>query len=206
MNKKILSLAVAAIVSLGMQAQDVMDVKLKNGKTVTYDMSNVKKVSWREVEVSKYKFVDLDLPSKTLWATTNIGAEKPEDYGLYFQWGDAQGYEKNGQSFTWSTYKWCKASDTFLTKYNSKSSYGYVDNRTVLELEDDAAFVNWGEEWRMPSDDQLQELVNVDFTTSEWTTENGVKGLKITSLKNGNSIFLPAGGYCEDAIAHYDAY
>ena len=141
------------------------------------------------------QFVDLGLPSGTLWATCNIGAASPEDYGDYFAWGETEGYNDGKTDFSWSTYKWCNGSYSTLTKYNTSSRYGNVDNMTELELEDDAAYVNWGPAWRMPSEEQFSELINSSYTTTEWTTQNGVNGQKITSKTNGNSIFLPAAGF-----------
>ena len=145
-------------------------------------------------KVTPYEYVDLDLPSGTLWATMNIGASKPEQYGDYFAWGETSGYNGGKTDFSWSTYTLCKGSSTTLTKYNNSSDYGTVDNKTELELADDAAYVNWGPNWRMPSVEQFVELINSSYTTTEWTTVNGVNGWKITSKTNGNSIFLPAAG------------
>jgi len=147
------------------------------------------------VNVPKTEYVDLGLPSGTLWATYNIGADSPEDYGDYFAWGETEGYNDGKTDFSWGTYRWCNnGSDRTLTKYNTSSGYGTVDNKTELDLEDDAAYVNWGPAWRMPSDEQFEELINSSYTTTEWTTQNGVYGRKITSKANGNSIFLPAAG------------
>ena len=145
-------------------------------------------------------YVDLGLPSGTLWATCNIGATSPEDYGDYFAWGETAGYNDGKTNFNWSTYKWCEGSSSTMTKYCTDSSYGYngfTDNKTELDLEDDAAYVNWGPAWRMPSIEQFAELINSDYTTTEWTTQNGVYGRKITSKVagyEGNFIFLPAAG------------
>lgn len=139
--------------------------------------------------------IDLGLPSGTKWANMNVGAEKPEEYGLYFAWGEIVGYGSDindGRVFDWASYKWCNGSNKAQTKYCINSSYGTVDNITVLELEDDAARANWGGQWVMPTYEELCELIN--NTTSEWTTQNGINGRKYTSKKNGNSIFLPAGG------------
>ena len=139
----------------------------------------------------EHDFVDLGLPSGTLWATMNVGAEAPEDYGDYFAWGETE--EKD--SYDWSTYKWCNGSSNTLTKYCTSSNYGYngfTDNKTELDPEDDAATVNWGQDWRMPSQDQIDELLN--NCTSEWTTSNGVAGRLFTSNINGASLFLPAAG------------
>ena len=145
-----------------------------------------------------HEYVDLGLPSGTLWATCNIGAASPEDYGDYFAWGETTGYTSDtsdGHSFDWGTYKYCNGSSSTLTKYCTSSSRGTVDNKTELELSDDAAYVNRGKNWRMPSDDQFTELINSSYTTTTWTTVNGVYGRKITSKSKGNSIFLPAAGY-----------
>ena len=136
-----------------------------------------------------YEYVDLGLSVK--WATCNVGASKPEDYGDYFAWGETS----TKSTYKSSTYKWCNGTETTLTKYNTSSSTGTVDNKTQLDLSDDAARANWGGSWRMPTDTELTELR--EQCTWRWTTQNGVKGCKVTSKSNGNSIFLPAAGYRE---------
>ena len=136
--------------------------------------------------------VDLGLPSGLKWATMNVGATKPEEYGAYFAWGETE----PKKDYSWSTHKWCNGSSSSQTKYNTKSSYGTVDNKTVLDPEDDAAHVYWGGSWRMPTDAEWTELR--DNCTWTWTTENGVKGRKVTGL-NGKSIFLPAAGFRSDS-------
>jgi hypothetical protein len=135
-------------------------------------------------------WVDLGLPSGTLWATCNVGAESPEVYGDYFAWGETEPKDY----YDWSTYKWCNGSYTTMTKYCTSSSYGYngfVDNKTELEPEDDAAYVNWGPSWRMPTKEQQDELR--EKCTWTWTTQNGVNGRLVTG-PNGNTLFLPAAG------------
>ena len=136
---------------------------------------------------TSYTMVDLGLPSGTLWADRNVGADSPEAYGDYFAWGETEPKENHN----WSTYKWCQGSKDTMTKYCTKSSYGTVDNKTVLDLEDDAAYVNMGTEWRMPTYDELNEL-NTECTWT-WTTQSGTKGYRVTG-PNGKSIFLPAAG------------
>lgn len=138
-----------------------------------------------------YEYVDLGLPSGTKWATMNVGAESPEDYGDYFAWGETE----PKSYYDWSTYKWREGSYDTLSKYCIDSDDGTVDNKTTLELSDDAANVNWGGSWRMPTKAEQDELRNTNYTTWTWTTQNGVKGHKVTSKTNGNSIFLPAAGY-----------
>jgi hypothetical protein len=141
-------------------------------------------------QVPEHEYVDLGLPSGTLWATMNVGATSPEDYGDYFAWGETSPKEE----YNWSTYKWCNGSGTKQTKYCTSSSYGTVDNKTVLHLADDAANANWGGAWRMPTKLEQDELRNFSYTTWTWTTLNGVRGYKVKSKINGNSIFLPAAG------------
>ncbi len=134
--------------------------------------------------------IDLGLPSGTKWACCNIGASSPTEYGNYYAWGETQ----PKSVYNWSTYKWGDDYDE-LTKYCTNGSYGlngFVDNKTELDLADDAAYVNWGSGWRMPSEEQIQELI--DNCTSEWTTRNGVNGRLFTSKINGASLFLPAAG------------
>lgn len=136
-----------------------------------------------------YAYVDLGLPSGILWAYANIGANNPEDYGNYYAWGETEYKE----TYDWTTYQYCNGSETTLTKYCSDESYGldgYTDSLTTLESPDDAASVNWGGNWRMPTQDEMQELVDNCDTT--WTTHNGLNGMLFTSRSNGNSIFLPA--------------
>ena len=135
-----------------------------------------------------HEWVDLGLPSGTKWATCNVGATKPEEYGNYYAWGETE----TKTTYKWSTYKWCNGSDDTQTKYCTKGKYGPVDNKTVLELEDDAAAVNWGGAWRMPTVDEWTELL--ENCTWIWTTLNGRIGYEVKSKINGNSIFLPAAG------------
>ena len=143
-----------------------------------------------------YEWVDLGLPSGILWADRNVGASKPEEYGLYFAWGETQGYEgiTDEKQFSWADYKLCGGSSSTLAKYNTDSSRGIVDNLTELELSDDAAYTS-DNTCRMPTSVELEELIN--NTTSTWETLNGVNGRRFTST-NGNSIFVPAAGFCVD--------
>ena len=165
-----------------------------------------------QVRVKKednHEYVDLGLPSGTLWAMCNIGASKPEEYGDYFAWGETT----TKSNYSWSTYKYCIGDNHPLTKYCSQSDYGYngfTDTLTELEPEDDAATVNWGSDWQMPIYDQIEELINSNYTTTTWTTQGGVYGRKITSKNNGNTLFLPATGIRSDtgldAVGSYGSY
>ena len=148
-----------------------------------------------------HQYVDLgitnDQGEPLYWATCNVGATKPEEYGDYFAWGEIE----PKTNYLWSTYKWCNGTSKTLTKYNSSSSYGIVDNKEVLELEDDAARQNWEGTWRMPTSSEFRKLR--DNCTWEWTQLNSVKGYKVTGT-NGNWIFLPAAGYRSDSYLDDD--
>ncbi len=131
--------------------------------------------------------VDLGLPSGTLWATCNIGASKPWMSGTRFAWGET---ESKG-IYEWSTYQYCNGSDTSLTKYCNDANYGYngfTDSLFVLQPDDDAATIIWGTEWRMPTSEDWQELL--DYTSHRWITQDGVNGY-LFYASNGNRIFLP---------------
>lgn len=140
------------------------------------------------------EFVDLGLPSGTLWATKAIGAETEEDFGLYFAWGNTEGATKNGiesGEFTFGTYgnmvKYIDtATEVTFTKYNA------TDGKKELDLEDDAVHAHMGDDWHMPTKEQCEELI--ENTTSTWTVRNGVNGRLFTSKMNGKSVFVPAAG------------
>ena len=143
-----------------------------------------------------HDFVDLGLPSGTLWATCNIGANTPEGYGDYFAWGETG----PKAVYDWTTYKYCNGDFDQLTKYCQEASYGYdgyTDDLYELQPSDDAATVNWGEDWRMPSASEGEELLSQCELKRD--TVNGVPGLCIVG-KNGNSIFLPSGGAKGDFV------
>ena len=177
-----------------------------SGVTATCE---VKVLNDRSGVIDGHVYVDLDLPSGTLWAAMNIGATNPEDYGDYFAWAETN----PKTTYDWNTYKyfqatfsentspWASSWNNLMTKYCSYNlgtaffDYPYKDNKYTLDTSDDAAYVQWGKNWRMPSHSQCQELFdNYGKTTIEWTTQGGVNGYLITSSSNGNTIFLPAGG------------
>ena len=160
-------------------ATDGSGVKATCQVTVKKDNSGI--INGRE-------YVDLGLPSGTLWATCNVGANSPEEYGDYFAWGETT----TKSDYSWSTYFDIDDNGNTLKKYNNNGGL------TELQPTDDAATANWGSDWQMPSLAQIQELYNSNYTTTVWTQMNGVNGRKITSKSNGNSIFLPAAGYRND--------
>lgn len=148
--------------------------------------------------------VDMGLSVK--WASHNLGASRPEEYGDYYAWGETEPHyssldplvwkEGNDEvGYGWENYKWCMGETSTLTKYCYDSSCGYngfTDDKTVLDLEDDAAHVILGGHWRIPTKTEWNELI--ENCANTWTQKNGVSGMKLTSKKNANSIFLPASG------------
>ncbi len=134
-----------------------------------------------------HAYVDLGLPSGTLWATMNIGANTPEGYGWILAWGETM--EK--RYYDYSTYfDYVDDSDVgYFKKYNTNGG------KYTLDPEDDAAHVFWGGDWRIPTPAELDELRNTDNCTWTWTTQNDVWGYKVTSRRNSKSIFLPAAGH-----------
>ncbi len=150
-------------------------------------------------DVNGYEYVDLGL--SVLWATCNVGATKPEEYGYYYAWGETE----PKTSYTWTNYKFRTSGDSWdnvkFSKYNTSSSYGTVDNKTVLDPEDDVAHVKWGGSWRLPTKEEQDDLRNKctwTWYSSGNTKFNGVAGYKVTSNVSGytdRSIFLPAAGY-----------
>ena len=178
-----------SITGVSVDNTTVTIIDKETNKTAPIEVVVVKK---QQQEVPA-EAVDLELPSGTLWAAFNVGATKPEEYGLYFAWGETQGYRGNEPHFFgWSNYKWCNGGYNKLTKYCSKAEYGVVDNKTTLDLADDAARANWGAPWVMPTDEQIRELQKNCKT--EWTEKNGVSGMLYTSKLNGKSVFFPAAG------------
>lgn len=173
------------------------------GKSYSYTITEVEE---GPADYNGHDYVDLGLPSGLKWATMNVGANAPEDYGSYFAWGETEGYGQNtsdGRLFDCLRYKWSSKNDfTGLTKYtypdNRTSGIWYSgnifigDRKTVLDKEDDAAAVNWGGSWRMPTKAEQDELRN--NCTWTWITQNGVNGYKVKGTNN-NWIFLPAAGY-----------
>lgn len=132
------------------------------------------------------EFVDLGLPSKTMWAKNNLGATDSNPVGWYLSWGESNPKKNYAQD----TYKYWNKSEKY-TKYCFDSAYGVVDNLRRLEPIDDAAYINLGENWHLPTLEQTQELIS--NCTCKPVTENGINGYQFTA-SNGNSIFFPAGG------------
>lgn len=147
-----------------------------------------------------HEWVDLGLPSGTLWATRNIGATNPEGYGDHFAWGETSPKD----SYQWSNYKWGDYSvQGGFSKYVTDNSYGTIDYKTELEPEDDAAYMNWGPSWRMPTREQLFELGQ--YGTWQSTSINGINGYLVTG-PNGNTLFFPNAGFYDGSSDNYAGY
>lgn len=150
-----------------------------------------------------YEYVDLGLSVK--WATCNVGATKPEEYGDYYAWGEIE--TKTG--YSWANYKYRSTGDSpddiKFKKYSTDRIYGINDCKSVLESDDDVARVKWGGKWRMPTESERDELYHKCKWI--WTTVNGVSGYVVTSKLPGftdRSIFLPAAGFKDETGLHHD--
>ena len=164
-----------------------------DGSVTVADVTLIYNIILGVSPVVEHEYVDLGLPSGTLWATMNVGATTPEECGDYFAWGETTPMDYNPY---WDTYQWSNGKWNKLTKYCTGSNYGdngFVDGKTELDPEDDAAYVNWGSQWRMPSYDQMEELRTK--CTWQWKTSNGVNGYLVKSKSNGASLFLPVTDY-----------
>lgn len=136
--------------------------------------------------INGHEFVDLGLPSGTLWATQNMGANSPEDYGDYYAWGEIE----PKTNFSWDNYSLCDGTISSLSRYNVDSNYGTVDGVTQLDIRDDAANQQWGGLWCIPTEAQAKELKN----QCSWSLDVSRGGYTVVG-PNGNSIFMPMSGY-----------
>ena len=190
-------------------------VSAENGKTYDINFKNVILPNGSNIgpfyddfekteKTITYEYVDLGLPSRLKWATCNIGASSETDYGVFFQWGETSGVsgslvgKYSDENYSWATYKHGKGSYNTPTKYNT-------NGKSTLDTEDDAARAIMGDEWRMPTKNECQELI--DETTNEWTQVNGVNGYKFTSKTDESKyIFIPAAGnYINGSVYNVDS-
>lgn len=151
----------------------------------------------KHIDVINYPHVDLGLPSGNLWATCNLGAKKPEEYGNYYMWGSV---ENNSKSYcVWSTTPFNGGSNSYDYEYWQNHINEIIDNNNVLLIDNDVAHAELNGHWQIPNKDDYQELI--DYTTSKFITYNKVKGRLFTSSKNNNTLFIPAAGFrCENKI------
>ncbi len=223
MRKLVLSALCLASIGIASYAATFMQVKTTDGKIIEFDVESVEEVSYVKKDIpssadtsSSLPYVDLGLPSGTLWASYNIGATKPEEYGDYFAWGETTTKKR----YSWKTYEFAFSINDdleFITKYNILGKYGEIDSLTTLLTEDDAAIANWGQEWRMPTSDEQKELCQECYKVWTYsykgTDVSGVifykaknaadKGIDVLSYDiptldydyTDTHIFFPAAGY-----------
>ena len=204
---------------------DVATVKINNGSievtavnsgTATITVTDMETLLTASIKVTvteesidiPAEAVDLGLPSGTKWASYNVGASRPEEYGDYFAWGETT--PQSNSQYTYESYKYCngwfdysKYMTNKLTKYCTDPDFGnngFADGNKILEARDDAATDNWGDGWCIPTISQYKELLS--YTTSEIATQNGVNGVRFTSKINNNSVFFPVAGYRYDGGLH----
>lgn len=151
----------------------------ENGEPEALEPSEIDEPSKASGSIQGHEYVDLGLSVK--WATCNIGANSPEEYGLFFAWGETTGYTAETHEFTRDNYMW----------YNDATYNTSIFNNNILSSSYDAAYVNWGTSWRMPTRNEFEQLLNKCTWTN--TMQNGVSGFLVKG-PNGNSIFLPEGG------------
>lgn len=188
--KKTIAILIAIIIGLGVNcfAQGQVTRAKKSSTTNQHKPANSKPVNQAQndmpltEDVNEHDWVDLGLPSGLKWATCNVGASKPEDYGDYFAWGET------GPKSEYSKYN----SLTYGKSVSTLQSKGIINSSGILTRNYDAASANWGETWRMPTDAEYDELINSCRWT--WITQGGKNGYKVTG-PNGNSIFLPIAGF-----------
>lgn len=145
------------------------------------------------VNGKEYEVVDLGLTTGVLWATCNMGASSPEETGLLYAWGE----NATKETYEWANYSWSNGDEVSIYKYCTNSRYGTVDNKTTLELADEAPNTVLGEGWRIPSESDFRDLLTTRNCTSKWCKLNGVGGYLFTSVRKGyegNSIFIPLAG------------
>ena len=170
----------------------IKENNIKEGRKFLSDGNAVQNIC--HADTKEYEYVDLGLPSGLKWAKCNVGAKTETDYGDYFQWGEIEPHDAD-TPYDWANYKYGDGWN--FSKYNTLTLCGETpDGKTTLDLEDDAARANMGGDWRMPTQTEIQELL--DNTTNEWVIDfngSGVNGMKFISKANGNSIFIPASGF-----------
>lgn len=210
MKKIILFFVVVLCIAHLVNAQLKLYVYENDGEVSSFVASEVDSISFTppsdyqiesNIDEDSTKYVDMGLSVR--WGTCNVGAASPEEYGYYFAWGEVE----TKDYYNLNNYKWAASVTGMILKYCTNSFLGNVDNKTLLEPEDDAAHVICEDMWRMPTEDEFNELI--DNCSITWTSSKGVYGVEFISMINGNSIFIPAAGYYynyEEKDASYFGY
>ena len=208
MKKIFVTVSCMAVFCEASYSVSYIKIEREKGEAVNYEVDDISqiyfedpdtvKVVWPKVavdgEFDGYSFVDLGLPSGTLWATYNVGATEPKEFGNYYAWGETEPKD----FYWWETYKWCDYEEEeryTQLKYVISDKNGVVDSLMTRLPEDDAATVNWGDSWRMPTSEELYEFQN--SCVWKWESRDGVGGKIGKSKYNGKRIFLPSAGYKE---------
>lgn len=190
MKKKLSFIAIAMLFAGSLSAQS-LNIHLKNGEKVEYSAEEVEYVDFTEAQSDPYnghEYVDLGLPSGLKWATCNVGASAPEEYGDYYAWGEIE----TKDVYTKDNYKYYHiGTGTDADGFDSERPV-WDDLGVISGTEYDVVRQKWGSSWRMPTQNEFQELY--DKCTWNWVKKNNVNGYKVTG-PNGNWIFLPAAGY-----------
>ena len=194
--KKLFFSIFALCMGMCAMAQSSVYVYQKDGETLEIPVSNLDSISFTKPTTgieNGYTWIDLGLSVR--WATMNVGATNPEDYGDYYAWGEIA----TKITYDWTNYKYANGDYSALTKYCDDANSGkdgFTDELTTLTAADDAATQNWGGNWRMPTINEWKELIdNCDWKWTNDYNNTGVAGDIVTSKTNGNTIFLPAAGY-----------
>lgn len=203
MKTLVVTLGVLLASVSGLMAQSKMLVNLKSGTTVEYPVSYIESVTWEISEQSEeqpgdhqgdqHEYVDLGLPSGLKWATCNVGASSPEEYGDYYAWGEIETKDKYSK-------------DNYIYRHVGTDSDGFEneiwdDLGDISGTDNDVVHQKWGGSWRMPTRSEFMELEN--NCTWTWGTRNNVNGYKVTG-SNGNWIFFPAAGFRDSTIHYFD--
>ena len=159
-----------------------------------YAISQLTSAEWSSNQIGE----PIDLGLSVLWSNINLGAQFPADYGHYYPWADL----RYGNVYSVNNYKWFNLIDSTIQKYNNIKENGFVDNIKYIELDDDPAYVSWGDDWRVPTTDEIKELIDNCNWNIYSDQENGYYGVIGFSKKNSNWIYLPAAGYKEDTLTH----
>lgn len=184
--KGLVTLALIALGTSYASAQYYVNVMQKDGTRIQYSVDDIEQVSITDHKLPNFKAESVDLGLSVRWATCNLGANRPNERGIFVRWGETTEMDT-------VPYKWYDTETDKYTKYNLYERLGIVDMKYRLDPQDDIANVGAGPQWRIPSDEELQELID----SCNWvlTDSGGVKGYLVQSKKNGNSIFLPTTGF-----------
>lgn len=193
--KGLVTLALIALGTSYASAQYYVNVMQKDGTRIQYSVDDIEQVSITDYRLPNFKAESVDLGLSVRWATCNLGANRPNERGIFVRWGETK------EMVDTIDYKWYDSKTQKYTKYNLYERLGTVDMKYRLDAADDIANVTAGPQWRIPSDAELQELID----SCNWILKDsgGVKGYLVTSKKNGNNIFLPTAGYSINGRVYY---